>query len=184
LIEEFEATRSQTQSMAEVGGLLALYLRNESVIDSAHMPDVLPALYMYQNNMSKLQTKMEAFGALLANATSTKFAAEVQSLIATASRRLEFIHRWYEQLDLVRRLQAQRELIGLQLDRLSVRMQQQEDVNASLAAVITVVKQERSSAAYSAMGYLHAKQRAFEYWSLESYAPPASTSCGALPQTM
>ena len=178
LVTEVTAIQEQARSAMDLEVALQLYRLNRTRIDDAErMPDVLPTLYLYQSNMSSLQTKLRSFGDLLVDATSHRFAADVQSLVATACRRLEFIRRWYEQLDLVRRLQAQHALLTMQIERRGARLRDLANgtTQTALATARSLLEHRRSSAAYTAMVYLHAKKRAAEYWSLTSWTPP--TAC-------
>jgi hypothetical protein len=178
LLAQFRSIRAQTASTAQLERLIALTLANETLLDDdTNAPAVLPQLYLYGSNLTALQTRLQAFGTLLVEASSTALAAEAQSFVATACRRLEFVRRWYEQFDLVRRARAQRTLLTLDLERIG--HQRQALINRSALALATreTLLRERSAAAATAMTYLHAQQRAYEYWSLQTWTPPVEAGC-------
>ena len=135
-------------------GIIAIYMSiNDSDFEARIGPrDVLPPLYAYQNNMISLHARLQSFGTLLTQATSVTNAAQVSDLVATATRRLEFIRQWYEQLDLVRRLKAQLEVTTRQRGRVQQRTRgvslgaQQRRLGRGRAAVDALVVERRDHA--------------------------------------
>jgi hypothetical protein len=179
LVQEVTELKALARTSAIVQRRISAHLRgavnsSQPLLSIQEMRD----LHMLQLNTSLLQGKLRTFAPLLVEATSYSFAADVDSMLTTSMHRLELIGQWYQQAKAMQSLQSQRWLAERQLDRLNERIIGLTDRSDAIEQGRQMLLQQRSSAAYGAMYYLRAKMRAFEFWSLQPWAPQQGI-CGS-----
>jgi hypothetical protein len=184
--DDLKALAKLVREVTELVALSAISGKLESTIQ-AHLQnqshlhmftgEELLELRMLQLNASRLEASMRSFAPLLVDATSFELAADIESMISTIVRRTGVMWEWYEQAKAVQHLQSQSWLARRQLERFDARVQNLESEAYSTSAGLQLLLEQRSSIAYSAMRYIHAKARAFEYWSLEPWIPSVISSC-------